>query len=46
MFPPVVRNGRSKGEFGFIRKGLVGKAELQLAVRRHPVYKPALRSHK
>src|ERR1700754_443708 len=45
IFPSGVRNGRSKGEFGFIRKGLSRKAELQLAVRRHPVYKPALLSH-
>src|SRR3981081_3932534 len=44
-FPSAVRNGRSKGEFGFIRKGLCRKAEYQLAVRRHPVYKPALLSH-
>src|ERR1700712_3215977 len=42
IFPPGVRNGRSKGEFGFIRKGLSRKAELQLAVRRDPVYNPAL----
>src|ERR1700733_11863006 len=45
VFPSSVRNGRSKGEFGFIRKGLVRKVELQLAVRRYPVYKPAPLSH-
>src|SRR3979490_1735897 len=44
-FPSAVRNGRSKGEFGFIRKGLCRKVEFQLAVRRYPVYKPALRSY-
>src|SRR6201990_186643 len=44
IFPLGVRKGRSKGEFGFIRKGLSRKAELQLAVRRHPVYKTALLS--
>jgi hypothetical protein len=41
-FLPVVRDRPSKGEFGFIRKGLVRKLELQLAVRRDPVYKPRL----
>jgi hypothetical protein len=45
IFSSSRRNGRSKGEFGFIRKGLYRKAELQLAVRRQPVYKPALLSH-
>src|SRR3981081_1922707 len=44
-FPSAVRKGRSKGEFGFIRKGLSRKADFQLAVRRYPVYKPALLSH-
>src|SRR6201746_2899281 len=42
---PGLSRGRRKGEFGFIRKGLCRKVELQLAVRRYPVYKPALRSH-
>jgi hypothetical protein len=33
----------SRCEFGFCRKGLSPTPEIQLAVRRQPVYNPALR---
>jgi hypothetical protein len=36
-----IRATSSKFEFGFCRKGLSKIAEIQLAVRYQPVYKPA-----
>jgi hypothetical protein len=42
-FPPYARERPSKCEFDFCRKGLSLEAEIQLAVRRQPVYNPALR---
>jgi hypothetical protein len=40
---PCSRDGPSKCEFGFSRKGLSQGAEFQLAVLHQPVYNPALR---
>jgi len=40
--PSGFESGHSKCEFGFCRKGLTKLQEIWLAVRRHPVYNPAL----